>query len=366
LIQADGGNFGLGPLVVSGGTITGLGNIEVDATNPGVTSTFELGSATAQNIVVNIGPTATAAVILDDPTGFTGSLILGDPTTHLNLSIAVPPPDALSSTDVSRMLVGNNTSLQFIGGAESVALVDGTLSAGADTSEAFITRLYLGLLGRAHDQNGLSSWDVALSSSSKGVVAQAFIDSGEYQAAHAGQNDSQFVNSLYQSVLGRSADTGGFNFWTQALASGMARGDVAGAFADSSEAKQHWSGATMKGVFAHNPNAAIVREDYRTAFGREADTGGLAFWTNALKNGETSSQLAQVLTSSAEFQAIHGQQTDLQYVQSLYQSGLGRQAEAAGADGWVNTLQSGASRGDVLAAIAQSAEGQQHLQWALS
>jgi len=89
-------------------------------------------------------------------------------------------------------------------------------------------------------------------------------------------------------------------------------------------------------------------------------------WTNLLKSGVTPAQLAQDLAASTEFQLLHNQQTDLQYVDSLYANGLGRQAEPAGEALWVNALQSGASRGDVLTGIAQSPEGQSHLQWALA
>jgi hypothetical protein len=63
-----------------------------------------------------------------------------------------------------------------------------------------------------------------------------------------------------------------------------------------------------------------------------------------LKNGATPAQLAQDLTTTPEFQALHAQ---------------------GGAQGWVSALQSGGmTRGDVLTGIAQSLEGQQHLQWA--
>jgi len=362
-IQDDGDNFsfGLGALKVTGGAITGSGSIEIDGP-----STFELGSATSQTIlVVQTGATDTATVILDDPTSFTGALTYSNPGTHVNLVMAAPPPDTLSSADVARILGGGtNTDLQFAGGA--ITLVDGTLSAGPDTNEAYLARLYQGLLGRAHDANGLAGWDVALNGNSKAAVAQAFLDSPENQTANAGQDDTAFVTSLYQNMLGRAADAGGLAGWTQALAAGLGRGDVAAGFADSAEAKQLFSVTTSKGVFAHDLNAAIVREDYLAAFGREADMGGLAGWKNFLNGGGTAGQLAQNLSGSAEFQGLHGAETDLAYVQSVYVNGLGRQADAGGADGWVNFLQSGGNRGDVLTGIAQSAEGQQHLQWALT
>jgi hypothetical protein len=429
VIQADGGlNFLLGPVVVTGGTVSGSGNFEVDGP-----STLEIGSTTAQNIIVNVATTETATLILDNPGSYTGSINLNNPNSKLDLFLGgqtpsgatydgntltitgaggaildtillktngpehfaattsslggfgeisigpadpvlpgIPPPvngistTELSSEDLAQLLLGDQSSLRFVAGTEAIVLVDGTLSVGADTNEAFLTRLYDGILGRAPDANGLSSWDAMLTGTSKADVAQSFLDSGEYQAAHAGQTDVQFLNSLYTAMLGRPADQGGLNGWSANLAGGMSRGDVAAGFADSSEGKEHWSGATSNGVFAHDLNAAIVREYYHAAFGREADTGGLAAWINNLRNGETSSQMAQDLTASSEFQALHGQQSNLQYVDSLYANGLGRPADPGGETGWVNALESGASRSDLLLAFAQSPEGQHSLQWALT
>lgn len=342
----------------------------------GVNYDFQSGSL----IITGAGGTQLEAIPLSSPNAITFSVTASALAGYGEISIGnalaqpnLPPPDAngvihttLSSTDLAQVLQGNQSSLKFVAGTESVALVDGTLSVGSDTNEAFIARLYQGLFGRAYDANGLSGWDSMISAMGKTAVAQAFIDSPEYQAAHPGQDNGTFINSLYQSMLGRAADPAGLNGWTQALANGESRGAMAAAFADSPEAKNDWSGVTSAGVFAHDPDAAIVREDYLAAFGREAEAGGLSGWTNLLKNGLTPSALALGLAGSPEFQSLHGQQTDTQYVDSLYVNGLGRQAEPAGEAGWVNILQSGASRGDVLAAIAQSPEGQQHLQWALS
>ena len=63
-----------------------------------------------------------------------------------------------------------------------------------------------------------------------------------------------------------------------------------------------------------------MREDYQAAFGREADTSGLKGWINLLKNGATPAQLAQDLTTTPEFQALHALQTNAQYVESLYEA----------------------------------------------
>jgi serralysin len=298
-----------------------------------------------------------------DIAGNTGTASLGVTVFAVPAPIDGVSTVDLSSSDLARLLQSNSYP-QFAYGTEALALVDGTLSIGPDTNEAFVTRLYEGLLGRAPEAMGLSDWDASLRTAGKSAVAQGILGSAEYQAAHAGENDPQFVNVLYQKLLGRPAEPDGLTGWIKALAAGMSRGDAAAGIADSPEAKQYWSGVTSQGVFAYDPNAAIVREDYQAAFGREADTGGLKGWTNLLKNGATPAQLAQDLTTTPEFQALHAQQTNAQYVESLYEGGLGRQADQGGAQGWVSALQSGATRADVLTGIAQSAEGQQHLQWA--
>ena len=79
LIVADGSKpgLGLGPVVVKATSVIGQGNFEVAGP-----STLELNAATAENIVVDPGSTAT--VQLDSPTTFKGGIALGA-GSHLNL-----------------------------------------------------------------------------------------------------------------------------------------------------------------------------------------------------------------------------------------------------------------------------------------
>jgi WD40 repeat protein len=81
LIQADGGDFGLGPLVMTGGTIAGPGSLEVDGT-----STLELGSATAENIAVNVHSQQKASIVFDTAgLAFSGGLQINNPNSTVNL-----------------------------------------------------------------------------------------------------------------------------------------------------------------------------------------------------------------------------------------------------------------------------------------
>ena len=425
-IQADGANYNLGPLVLNDGTITGTGVIEVDnnsvmdlnaptnngiqvATSPGYKSTIVLEQPAAWTGGLNLlTPNTSLDVyfkglsptsVTYDPAGFLDvngasgiidripfisngqvalsvipSTLAGYGAIHLGPTVlaGIPAPvngtstTSLSSTELSQLLQGDQSAWRFIGGTEAVVLTDGTLSVGNDTNQAYLSRLYQGLLGREPDVNGLTGATASLAASDKATVAQAFVTSAEYQSAHPNQDNALFVNTLYQGMLGRPADAGGLSAWTQLLASGSTRGQIAATFADSAEAKQHLSYVTNAGQFTFDQNAAVVREDYRAAFGRDADAAGLASWTSALKAGTTPAQLAQIFAGSGEFQSLHGQQTNAQYVDSLYTNALGRSADAAGETTWVNALNAGASRADVLAAFAQSSESQARLTWALS
>jgi Domain of unknown function (DUF4214) len=430
-IQADGGFFNLGPVVLNSSTIAGTGFIEVDGP-----STVEINAVTAQTVKVGVTRGQTGTVIFDQPAGFTGTLDLLNRNSSVNLffkgvnaagvsfnpdnqhlvvtdpngaivasipfvgsateglsvvpsSIAgygevvlsptntgilpnIPPPvdgistTTLSSSDLSQLLQDNQTAMRFVSGTEAVKVVDGVLSVGPDTNEAFMLRLFAGLLGRAPDLASLSSLDAALPAVGKTAMAQAFLDNPQFQAAHPPQDDAGFVTTLYQGFLGRAPEAGAVDSWTGVLAAGMSRAQVTALIADSAEAKLHWGGVTSEGVFAYNPNSAIIREDYQLAFGRDADTPSLGLATEFVGSGGTLQQVAQNIALTPEFQALHGQQTNDEFVASIYVNGLGRQPDPAGFSAWVGALQSGTSRADVLGALAQSAEGQSHVQWGLT
>jgi hypothetical protein len=100
IIQADGGVFDLGPVVVTGGTVSGPGFFEVDHI-----STLEIGSATAENILVVVDPSETATVILDDPGSFSGALNLFNPDTHLNLFFKGQTPTGASFDAATSSLI---------------------------------------------------------------------------------------------------------------------------------------------------------------------------------------------------------------------------------------------------------------------
>jgi hypothetical protein len=98
----------------------------------------------------------------------------------------------------------------------------------ADTGVAFDVdgtggqayRLYQAAFNRAPDQGGLGYWITQLDQgASLETVATFFNHSAEFQSLYGANPDgSAFVNLLYQNVLHRAPDQGGFNYWTSELA----------------------------------------------------------------------------------------------------------------------------------------------------
>jgi hypothetical protein len=107
-------------------------------------------------------------------------------------------------------------------------------------------------------------------------------------------------------------------------------------------------------VFARNSVEGQVASLYRVAFGRDADVGGLDYWFDLAKGGATLKQIATSFVNSAEFAALPSR-TDLQFIQALYQNAFNRAGEDTGVAYWLNDLNKGASRAEVIASFAQIA-----------
>jgi hypothetical protein len=95
--------------------------------------------------------------------------------------------------------------------------------------------------------------------------------------------------SLYQSVLGRQADVGGFDYWTQ---QSISIGGIGLSILNSTEA----GAKALNGDVSHDIGAL-----YSAFFGRAVDTEGQAYWTEQVQQGHlTFVQVADSLLTSAE------------------------------------------------------------------
>jgi uncharacterized delta-60 repeat protein len=287
------------------------------------TGNIEQSFGSSGQMAVNFGSgTTTVTGIAVDPS--TGNLYaVGDSTQN----------HSHSSSAVSRNLIGGTTTLS--------------------NNQLYVTQLYLDLLQRAPDTAGMAGWVAALDQGvSRLQVAQDFVNSSEYHALevqdlyqkvlrraadpsglstytnflnnggtaaqleaillgsdeffsqHGQNNDSGFLPAVYQSVLNRSIDASGMQFWSQAFNQGESRQAVAAAILASGESDQD-----------------VVNMTYARYLHRPADSGGANGWVNNLEQGLTEEQLVANFVSTDEYfaQAVQLPQGTMQPIQSTSQ-----------------------------------------------
>ncbi|MRV73188.1 DUF4214 domain-containing protein [Duganella sp. FT92W] len=104
-------------------------------------------------------------------------------------------------------------------------------------------------------------------------------------------------------------------------------------------------------------NAGQAWRMYTAAFDRHPDKPGLGYWIKALDGNITLRDLAQSFINSAEFTALYGDHpSNASFVARLYNNVLHRGYDQAGFDYWVDVLDHGEARANVLANFSEGAE----------
>ena len=152
---------------------------------------------------------------------------------------------------------------------------------------------------------------------------------------------------LFQGLLGRDADKGGSQLWAGQAEAGVATSAIAQEFLNSAEYK-----IVSNETFVESLYTQLLARTETTI-----DESGVQGWLNVLAAGGTRTDVAAAIATSQE--AINLDQSNGAYVNGLYQSALGRDAEDAGLNGWVSQLVNGTSRAEVANSILTSAEAGQ-------
>ena len=233
------------------------------------------------------------------------------------------------------------------------------ISTSYDHVEQFVARLYQLVLGRSADAEGLRNWSNLLR---RGVVTGAstayeFVFSPEMSFRRL--TDDRFIDVLYESMLGRKADIHGKTDWVNALNDGWSREDIFASFVNSVEFEIMCRQAGIyRGTYTPPPGASarvFVARLYRTVLERPPDTRGLDDWTNALRSGiVTGTSIAYEFVFSPEMSFRN--LSDEHFIEVLYKSMLGRNADAQGKADWVNVLRIGVSRYRVFVGFVNSIE----------
>ncbi len=101
------------------------------------------------------------------------------------------------------------------------------------------------------------------------------------------------IAGLYADVLGRQADVAGIEFWAAAEKNGASLGQIAVEMIKTGE------GTGQQTVFTGGA-AHDIEVLYQAIFSRGVDSGGLAYWVDAMQKGMTLEQVADGMLVSAE------------------------------------------------------------------
>ncbi|MBO7451968.1 MAG: DUF4214 domain-containing protein, partial [Clostridiales bacterium] len=209
--------------------------------------------------------------------------------------------------------------------------------------EGFVERLYNVALGRDSEQGGKDYWcDLVGNGQLTGAdAARSFLKSPEFHDKHL--SDEEFLKVLYKTFFDREPDPEGLQYWLGVLKTTSQDAVVEG-FINSTE----WcnvcasygvkSGATNAKATIPSANAvAFAKRLYTECLGREAEKGGLDYWSLALTNLEvTGSGAARLFFESDEF--IGFKTDDKEYLTRLYKTFMGRDPDDAGMNYWLGVL----------------------------
>ena len=228
-----------------------------------------------------------------------------------------------------------------------------------EAQTSFIERFYLNVLNRTADQGGLDTWLNEIQSKSGSVVAFGFLKSQEFINLQLDNTD--FVYILYSTLFDRLPDQGGLDIWMAELEASALREMVIYGFLRSQEFENL---STSFSVTAFNDDdntlyqiKSFVQRFYQLVLNRKPDEGGFNDWSTQLADPDgsrTGGDIARGFFLSPEF--INQLTTDDEFLDISYQAFFDREADEGGKQNWINELNTGSTRLDVVNGFIGSQE----------
>ena len=133
----------------------------------------------------------------------------------------------------------NGTVNDLLTNVERLKFADTAIALDTSGVSGQAYRVYKAAFNRTPDLGGLGFWISGMDGGeSLNAVAQGFVNSAEFKTVYgASPTNAQIVTRFYDNVLGRAADSGGYNYWLGILDSGQA--SVAGVLASFSESPEN-------------------------------------------------------------------------------------------------------------------------------
>jgi cyclophilin family peptidyl-prolyl cis-trans isomerase/uncharacterized protein (DUF2141 family) len=244
---------------------------------------------------------------------------------------------------------GNNisTTTDANGNYSFAGLTPGTYAvrevASAARGTALTTPLQSITVTAGHNNSGVNFGNVILS-----TIAPLPTPVGP-SSTGTGDANSKYIDAVYQSILGRSADAASLTYWKGQLSGGTSRDTLSRTLWNSTEHR-----------------SAEIEQYYQTFLGRASDAAGKAFWLKTFSDPKTFDTLANekliiegFLTSVEYSKTLHA--SDADFVTALYHDLDLRAPDAAGLSAWQAALTQGKTRLDVIKSFLSSTEANNQL-----
>jgi PKD repeat protein len=269
----------------------------------------------------------------EDVANYTASIDWGDGSAATSGVITVSGGTFSVSGSHTYSTAANHTVATTVhdeGGSQATATTQ--IVAGSE-HERLIERIFADILGRVVDSAALSFFVGLLDS---GVPASTIVAQIEASTEFLANE----VQTLFEHFLHRSAEVGAVSFFSSLLAGGGTHNQTAEMIISSPEYFQVRGGGTSAGFMA-----ALFQD----ALGRTIDADAQAFFNRlTLSDGNARGQVAAAVFASGEFL------TDL--VERDFETFLGRPADPAGLNAFLNALASGIDEDQLIALLAGSPE----------
>ena len=268
--------------------------------------------------------------------------------------------NSYSSVGATRVSGGPEGGADTLISVEALQFLDGRLTFDVSDAYATVYRLYDAAFDRAPDSFGLADYGRALAAGQTTVqqILNAFAASGEFQARYGGLSNESYVREMYRFSLNRDGDAAGVALYVDALNSGaLTRAQLLGVFSESQEHRAFIDQRIASdGLFIQDEATLSVARLYDSVLGRVPDLGGLQTYRTALEQGFTLKDVANVLIASSEFQQQFGGLSNQQFVEQIYRFVLDREGDATGIATYVQALNQGFTRADVVLVLSESLE----------
>lgn len=229
---------------------------------------------------------------------------------------------------------------------------------------AFVNRLYTLCLGRQADDAGMADWKNSLVTKRKSGAAVAYGFFFSKELVNRNLSDADFIELLYKVMMNRPSDAAGKADWLGRLAAGATREGVFKGFAES---KEFGDVCNSYGIVRGTVNVAQGRDRntgvtmfvsrlYTKALGRKYDISGLNEWCNRIVDKTWSVTDVSTIGFFHSREFLDKNLSNEEYIKVLYRTFLDRECDIPGFYYWLNKLDSGVSRDEVLHGFSYSVE----------